>query len=48
MTFKSWILTSEKKDQVARIGVRGGGLGDSGDAQKKTFFFIDVFPKKII
>ena len=39
MTFKSGILTSEKKDQVARIGVRGGGLGDSGNAWKETFFF---------
>ena len=26
-------------------GVRGGGLGDSGNARKKTFFSIDVFPK---
>ena len=43
MTFKSWILTSEKKDQVARIGVRGG-VGDSCNARKKTFFSIDVFP----
>ena len=43
MTFKSWILTSEKKDQVARIGVRGG-LGDLGNARKKTFFSVDVFP----
>ena len=34
-----------KKDQVARIGVRGrGGLGDSGNARKKTFFSVDVFP----
>ena len=39
VTFKSWILTSEKKDKVARIEVRGeGGLGDSGNARKKTFF----------
>ena len=31
----------KKKDQVARIGVRwGGGLGDSGNARKKTFFFL--------
>ena len=49
LTFKSWILTSEKKDQVARIGVRGGGgLGDSGNARKKTFFFIDVFPNVLL
>ena len=34
-----------KKDQVARIGVRGGGwLVDSGNTRKKTFFLIDVFP----
>ena len=30
---------SEKKDQVARIGVRGRGLGDSGNARKKMFLF---------
>ena len=40
------LSTSKKKDQVARIGVRGGGLGDSGNARKKTFFSIDVFPKE--
>ena len=34
-----------KKNQIAQIGVRGGrGLGDSGNARKKTFFLIDVFP----
>ena len=27
---------------------QGGGLGDSGNARKKTFFFIDVFPNKVI
>ena len=43
VTFKYWILTSEKKDQVARIGVRGG-LGDSGNARKKTFFSTEAFP----
>ena len=37
----------KKKDQVAQIGVRGGkGLGDSGNARKKTFFSVDVFPKE--
>ena len=36
---KTSFLTSEKKDQVARIGVMGGGLGDSGNARKKMFFF---------
>ena len=29
----------KKEDQVARIGVMGGGLGDSGNAPKKTLFF---------
>ena len=38
-------MTSKKKDQDARIEVRGGGLGDSGNARKKTFFFIEAFPK---
>ena len=32
------------ENQVAQTGVRGEGLGDSGNARKKTFFFIDVFP----
>ena len=49
--FFKWLSNLEfwrpkKKDQVAQIGVRGGGLGDSGNAQKKTFFSIDVFPKE--
>ena len=49
-SFKSWILTSEKKDQVARIGVRGGGgLCDSGNARKKTFFFsIEALPLHVM
>ena len=38
-TRKTSFLTSKKEDQVARIGVRGGGLGDSGNARKKTFFY---------
>ena len=38
-TRKTSFLTSKKEDQVARIGVRGGGLGDSGNARKITFFF---------
>ena len=29
----------KKEDQVAQIGVMGGGLGNSGNARKKTFFF---------
>ena len=29
----------KKEDQVARIGVMGGGLGNSGNARKKTLFF---------
>ena len=37
-----WLL--KKEDQVARIGVRGGGLGDSGNGRRKTFFPVDVFP----
>ena len=41
---KTSFLTSKKEDQVARIGVRGGGIGDSGNARKKTFFSFDVFP----
>ena len=39
---KTLFLTSKKEDQVARIGVRRGGLGDSGNARKKTS--IDVSP----
>ena len=36
---------SEKKDQVAQIGVRGGGgLGDSDNARKKTLFSIEAVP----
>ena len=38
MTFKSWILTSEKKDQVARIGVRGG-VRWFGQCPKENVFF---------
>ena len=35
----------KKEDQVARIGVMGGGgLGNSGNARKKTFFLMDLFP----
>ena len=48
MIFISWILTSEKKDQVAWIEVKGGGdLGDSGNDRKKPFFLIviGVFPE---
>ena len=40
---KTLFLTSKKEDQVARIGVRGG-LGDSGNARKKTFFFYWCLP----
>ena len=42
-TRKMSFLTSKKGDQVARIGARGE-LGDSGNARKKTFFSVDVFP----
>ena len=37
----------KKEDQVARIGVMGGGLDNSGNARKKTFFSIDAFPKPL-
>ena len=47
-TRKTSFLTSKKEDQVARIGVRGGGLGDSGNARKKTFFSIEAFPKALL
>ena len=48
-TRKTSFLTSKKEDQVARIGVRkGGGLGDSGNARKKMFFSIDVFPQSYV
>ena len=40
LTFKSWILTSKKKGpSCPNWGDGGGGLGDSGNARKKTFFF---------
>ena len=35
-------LTSKKENQVARMG--GRGSGDSGNAQKKTFFFSWCLP----
>ena len=35
-------LRPKKEDQVAWIGV--GGLGDSGNARKKTFFFLWCLP----
>ena len=31
--------------QVAQMGVRGGGGGNSGNARKKTSFFHEGFPK---
>ena len=31
---------------MPELGSGGGGLGDSGNARKKTFFPIDVFPKE--
>ena len=43
-TRKTSFLTSKKEDQVAQIGVRGGGLGDSNNARKKTFFFYGCLP----
>ena len=45
VTFKSLILTSGKKGpSYPNWGQGGGSLGDSGNARKKTFFSIDVFP----
>ena len=46
LTFKSWILTSKKKNQVARIGVRGGGgFRWFGQCPKENVFFsIEAFP----
>ena len=44
LTFKSWILTSEKKGASCPNWGQGGGLGNSGNARKKTFFSIDPFP----
>ena len=44
MTFKSWILTSEKRTKLPELGSGGGGLGDSGNARKKTFFFCWCLP----
>ena len=35
---------TKKKDQVARIGVMGGGGGDLGNARKLTFFFCWCLP----
>ena len=35
----------KKEDQAAQIGVTGGeGLGNSGNARKKTFFFTGSLP----
>ena len=39
LTFKSWILTSEKRGPSCPNWGHGGGLGNSGNARKKTFFF---------
>ena len=40
LTFKSWISTSEKRGpSCPNWGHGGGGLGDLGNARKKTFFF---------
>ena len=42
LTFKSWILTSKKKGpSCPNWGRGGGGLGNSGNARKKTFFFFN-------
>ena len=42
VTFKSWILTSEKKGPSCPNWGQGGG--DSGNARKKTFFFCWCLP----
>ena len=41
LTFKSWISTSEKRGPSCPNWGHGGGggLGNSGNARKKTFFF---------
>ena len=40
-----WLLTSRKKGPSCPNWGQGGGLGDSGNFRKKTFFFIEAFPK---
>ena len=35
----------KKRTKLPELGSGGGGLGDSGNARKKTFFSIDVFPQ---
>ena len=39
---------SRKKGPSCPNWGEGGGLGDSGNARKKTFFSVDVFPNKMI
>ena len=44
LTFKSWILTSEKKGPSCPNWGDGGGGGNLGNARKKTFFVIRSVP----
>ena len=49
LTFKSWILTSKKKrTKLPELGWWGGGLGNSGNGRKKTFFFFEIFPMVLL
>ena len=41
-------MTSEKKDQVARIGVRGGFRYFGQCPKEKGFFLIEAFPKGML
>ena len=34
----------KKRTKLPKLGSGGGGLGNSGNARKKTFFSIDLFP----
>ena len=36
----------KKRTKLPEMDKGWGGLGDSGNARKKAFFFIDVFPKR--
>ena len=39
----------KKRTKLPELGSWGGCLGNSGDAQKKTFFFsIDLFPYLVL
>ena len=38
----------KKGTKLPKLGSWGGGLRDSGNARKKTFFPVDVFPYSVI